>query len=108
MATMDDYILLLIALEKFFAVKISYEIHDNELLAIIDVFEKWRHLLTWTQHTTMVYMDHKNLKYFMSAQVLNQRQARWNICHCPHFDFVIIYCPCTFRGSLMPSHDDLI
>jgi hypothetical protein len=91
MATMDDYILLLIALEKFFAVKISYEIHDNELLAIIDVFEKWRHLLTWTQHTTMVY-----------------RQARWNICHCPHFDFVIIYCPCTFRGSLMPSHDDLI
>jgi hypothetical protein len=52
---------------KFYATEIDYEIHDKELLAIIDIFEEWRHLFEGTQHTTMVYTDHKNLKYFMSA-----------------------------------------
>ena len=56
---------------KFSAVKVNYEIHDNELLAIIDVFEEWRHLLKRAQHTITIYTDHKNLEYFMSARVLN-------------------------------------
>jgi hypothetical protein len=30
---------------KFSAAKINYEIHDKELLTIIDAFEEWRHLL---------------------------------------------------------------
>ena len=58
---------------KFSAVEINYEIHDKELLAIIDAFEEWRHLLEGAQYTTMVYTDYKNLEYFMSAQVLNRR-----------------------------------
>jgi hypothetical protein len=61
---------------KFSAVEINYEIHDKELLAIIDALEEWRHLLEGAQHTTTVYTDHKNLKYFMSARVLNRKQAR--------------------------------
>jgi hypothetical protein len=61
---------------KFFAVKINYEIHDKELLTIIDAFEDWRHLFEGIQHTTTVYMDHKNLEYFMSARVLNRRQTK--------------------------------
>jgi hypothetical protein len=61
---------------KFSTIEINYEIHDKELLAIIDTFEEWHHLLKEVQHTTTVYTDHKNLEYFMSAQVLNQRQAR--------------------------------
>jgi hypothetical protein len=60
----------------FSATEINYEIHNKELLAIIDAFEEWRHLFERAQHTTMVYTDHKNLEYFMSAQVLNRRQAR--------------------------------
>jgi hypothetical protein len=58
---------------KFSAVEINnYVIHDKELLAIIDAFEEWRHLLEGAQHTTTVYMDRKNLEYFMNARVLNQ------------------------------------
>jgi hypothetical protein len=61
---------------KFFAAEINYEIHDKELLAIIDAFEEWCYLLEGTQHTTTVYTDHKNLEYFMSTRVLNRKQAR--------------------------------
>ena len=55
---------------KFSATEINCEIHDKELLAIIDVFEEWRHLFEGAHLTTTVYhttTDHKNLKYFMSA-----------------------------------------
>jgi hypothetical protein len=58
---------------KFSTVEINYQIHDKELLAIIDVFLQLRHLLEGSQHTTTVYTDHKNLEYFMSAQVLNKQ-----------------------------------
>ena len=61
---------------KFSTAEINYEIHDKKLLAIIDAFEEWCHLLEGAQHITMVYMDQKNLEYFMSTQVLNWRQAR--------------------------------
>jgi hypothetical protein len=54
---------------KFFAAEINYEIHDNELLAIIDAFEEWHHFLEGAQHTTTIYTNYKNLKYFMSARV---------------------------------------
>jgi hypothetical protein len=30
---------------SFFAAKINYEIHDKELLAIVDSFQEWRYLL---------------------------------------------------------------
>jgi hypothetical protein len=107
MAMMDDSILLYICSRKLSIAKINYEIHDKELLAIIDTFEEWRHLFEEAQHTTTVYMDHKNLEYFMNTQVLNRRQTRWSI-SLSRFDFVIIYVQPTFRGSPMPSCDDLI
>jgi hypothetical protein len=75
---------------KFFAAEICYEIHDKELLAIIDAFEKWCHLLEGAQHTTTVYTDHKNLEYFMSTRVLNRRQARWSM-SLSRFDFVFTF-----------------
>jgi hypothetical protein len=77
---------------KFSAAEINYGIHDKELLAIIDAFEEWHHLLEGAQYTTTVYKDHKNLKYFMSARVLNWRQARWSM-SLSQFDFVITYHP---------------
>ncbi len=42
------------------------------------------------QHTIIVYMDHKNLEYFMSARILNRRQTQWNM-SLSRFDFVITY-----------------
>lgn len=58
---------------KFTAAEINYEIHDKELLAIVDLFQEWRHFLEGAQHPVTVHTDHKNLEYFMSAKVLNRR-----------------------------------
>jgi len=55
----------------------NYEIHDKEMLAIIRGLEAWRHLLEGAQFKFKIWMDHKNLEYFMKAQKLNRRQARW-------------------------------
>lgn len=75
--------------KNFFAAKINYKIYNKELLPIIDVFEEWCHSLGRTQHTFTGYMDHKNLKYFMSAHVLNYCQARWST-SLSCFDLVLI------------------
>ena len=75
---------------KFNAVEINYEIHDKELLVIVDSFQEWRDLLESTTHQVTVYTDHKNLQYFMSTRVLNRRQARWNMA-LSKFDFGIIH-----------------
>jgi hypothetical protein len=56
---------------KFPPAKINYEIHDKELLAIVDAFKEWCHLLERVQHEITMYFDHKNLQYFMMACVLN-------------------------------------
>jgi hypothetical protein len=82
---------------KFSAAEINYEIHDKELLAIVDSFQEWRHFLEGAAHPVTVYTNHKNLEYFMSARVLNRRQARWNM-SMSRFDFVITYRPGKQQG----------
>jgi len=37
-------------------------------------------------------MDHKNLKYFMTAKKLNCHQARWSL-YLAYFDFKLIHHP---------------
>ena len=49
----------------------NYEIHDKEMLAIIQGLEAWRHLLEGAQFKLEIWTDHKNLEYFMKAQKLN-------------------------------------
>jgi hypothetical protein len=61
---------------KFTAAEINYEVHDKELLAVVDSFEQWRHFLEGSPHQIIIYSDHKNLTYFQTARVLNRRQAR--------------------------------
>ena len=63
----------------------------------MDSFQKWRHLLEGAMHPVTVYTDHKNLEYFMSARVLNHRQARWNM-SLSRFHFVITYRPGRQQG----------
>ena len=54
----------------------NYEIYDKEMLAIVRGLEAWRHLLEGVQIKFEIWMDHKNLEYFMKVQKLNRRQAR--------------------------------
>jgi len=57
----------------------NYEIHDKEMLAIVRGLEAWRHLLEGVQFKSKIWTDHKNLEYFIKAQKLNRRQARWTL-----------------------------
>ena len=55
----------------------NYDIHDKELLAIMDAFKHWRHYLQGARHEIAVVMDHKNLMTFTTMKTLNKRQVRW-------------------------------
>jgi len=66
----------------------NYEIYDKEMLAIIQCLEVWRHFLEGAKNQFEIWTDHKNLKYFMKAQKLNQRQARW-LLYLSRFDFTL-------------------
>jgi len=45
------------------------------MLAIIHALEEWRHFLEGAWHPIEIWMDHKNLEYFMTAKKLNYCQA---------------------------------
>jgi len=70
----------------------NYEIHDKEMLAIIHALEEWRHFLERARHLVEIWIDHKNLEYFMMAKKLNRCQARWSL-YLARFDFKLTYCP---------------
>ena len=66
----------------------NYEIHDKEMLAVIRCLEVWRHFLEGVVKKFEIWTDHKNLEYFMKAQKLNRRQARWAL-YLSRFDFML-------------------
>ena len=72
--TGDDGELHLVAFhsQKFEVAKINFEIHDKELLAIVDSFQQWRHFLEGSSQQIIVYNDHKNLPYFQNARILSR------------------------------------
>jgi len=53
----------------------NYEIHDKEMLAVIQCLEVWKHFLEGTRSKFKVWTDYKNLEHFMNNQKLNHRQA---------------------------------
>ena len=55
----------------------NYDIHDREMLAIVECFKHWGHYLEGSKYPVRVRSDHKNLEIFMSTKILNRRQARW-------------------------------
>ena len=70
--------------------ELNYQIHDKELIAIIEAFKEWKHYLSGTTHQVKVYTDHKNLTYFTTTKELNKRQTRWSE-FLSEFNFQIIY-----------------
>jgi len=80
----------------------NYEIHDKEMLAVIQCLKAWRHFLEGTRSKFKVWTDHKNLEYFMSNQKLNHRQVQWAL-YLSRFDFVLKH----ISGSKMGKADGL-
>ena len=76
----------------------NYHVHDKELLSVIRALEEWRHLLEGAVHLVDIYNDHRNLTYFMNAQNLNRRQARWSL-YLSRFNFVLHHRPGKSSGK---------
>ena len=86
----------------FSNVERNYQIHDKELLAIIQALKEWRHFLEGTLSSFEILTNHRNLAYFHSAQNLNRRQAWWSL-YLSHFNFTLSHKP----GRLMKKSDAL-
>jgi RNase H-like domain found in reverse transcriptase/Reverse transcriptase (RNA-dependent DNA polymerase)/Integrase zinc binding domain len=87
---------------KFTPAEINYEIHDKELLAVVDSFRDMRAWLMGTAQPILVICDHRNLQYFMSSHVLNRRQARWSM-FLSEFDFKLEWAPGSQNVADAPS-----
>ena len=68
----------------------NYKIYDKKLLIIICCLKHWRLDLKITEIFIEIFIDHKNLKYFMISKELIRRQARW-IEKLSEYNFKIIY-----------------
>jgi hypothetical protein len=58
-------------LGKFSPAEINYEIHNKELLAVVESFKIWEKYLEGALLPVLVYTDHQNLEYFTTIKVLN-------------------------------------
>lgn len=67
-----------------------YEVHDQELLSIIEAFKQWQHYLLGNPQPVRVQTDHVNLRYFFTMKTLNQQQACWAELLAA-YDFIIEY-----------------
>jgi len=54
----------------------NYDIHDKELLAIVQAFHQWKRYTRGNLEPIRVLTDHKNLVTFMTTKELNERHAR--------------------------------
>ena len=70
----------------------NYDIHDRELLVIVEAIKHWRHYLEGSRFPFKIFSDHKNLEVFMTTKILNRRQARWAEL-LSSYDFTIIPIP---------------
>jgi hypothetical protein len=68
----------------------NYDIHNKELLAIVDSLQKWATYCKSTQHQITILSDHKNLEYWQMKKDLNLQQARWGEV-LANYDFRIMY-----------------
>ena len=82
---------------KFIPAERNYEVHDQELLAVVESLRHWRHYLEG-QGEFEVWVDHANLKYFIITTVLSRRQVRWAQ-YLSAFNFRIVY----RKGSENPA-----
>jgi hypothetical protein len=84
--------------KRFSPAELNYDIHDKEMVVIVDCFKEWRHWLMGSPQKIVVFTDHKNLEYFNTTKILNRRQARWAET-LSEFNFVIVYRPGEKNGK---------
>jgi hypothetical protein len=83
---------------KLNTVELNYDIHDKELLAIMEALNKWGTYYMSTPRTINILSDHKNLEYWQTKRDLNLWQARWSEL-LVNDNFVITYRRGKFAGK---------
>jgi hypothetical protein len=84
--------------QKLKDVELNYDIHDKELLAIVEALNQWSTYCKSTKHSIRILSDHKNLEYWQTKKDLNLRQARWAE-QLANYDFKITYSPGKLAGK---------
>ena len=62
---------------KMIPVETRYEIYNDKLLAIIEVFKTWRHYLEKSQHVVLLLTIYNNLGWFMDMKSLTSKEVCW-------------------------------
>jgi len=92
----------------------NYDIHDKELLAIVQAFQEWKRYTRGNPTPIRVLTDQKNLVTFMTTKELNEREARC-MQELSQYNFKIEYRPgkeggkpdaLTRRGGDLPTAGD--
>ena len=53
---------------KFTLAKLNYNMHDKELLVVIEAFNQQKHYLIGLRYQVIVYLDYKNLTVFITTK----------------------------------------
>ena len=75
---------------KLIPAETKYPTHERELLALVKITSKYRHMLLGKP--IIAYTDHRALKFIQSQQFLSARQARW-LQALQEFEILIEYIP---------------
>ena len=62
----------------FTTVKLNYDMHNKEFIAIFEAFKIWRYYLEGPAYPIDIVTDHENLEYFSTTKVLTWRQMQWS------------------------------
>ena len=57
--------------KKFSQTELNYDIHDKEMVVIVDCFKEWGHILYGSPNSMVVYTDLRNLEYFHTTKIPN-------------------------------------
>src|ERR1700744_3817456 len=95
--------------KTFNAAERNYDIHDRELMAVVNALKEWRHFLICSPHVVTIYTDHANLQYYKHPQKINRRVARY-IPLLGDYNIKLVHKPgATNRADALsrhPDHDD--
>jgi RNase H-like domain found in reverse transcriptase len=87
----------------------GYNIHDRELLMVIQGLLAWCYLLMGSPHKIHVLMDHSNLKYYCHPQKISHHVTHY-LPKMAKFDFELVYKPGTTNKadhlSRCPDYDN--
>ena len=62
--------------KKFSPAELNYDVHDKEMVVIVNYMSEWCHMLVDCPRWVVVYTDHRNLEDFQHTKILDRCQAR--------------------------------